>query len=525
MSDAFHLPPSSEGKPSTSTRKAPQHLNSTGCCIRYSEGKGRGVFATRRIDPQTVIEISPVLLFTKDEYRDHGRHTVIDHYTFKWRDGRMALALGLGSLFNHSDHPNVSYTLDTETESIRYTTTRAVAPDEELCIFYGHKLWFENADAGSAGVTPASEEGEADDGWGGLGPLADLVDNQNQDSGPFSFPNGDPNDIIPDADLPFTRLKLIEDPEEETLESVHTIKAWVVDLPDPKQTIAMLKWLRTSGLDDPSLAHLKRVRKSPVTSTTSLLLSRVTSLSEPPVLPADVPLPAPYTLAVPKTAALTLSSCKVKSTLWPTMYAPRRKGELEEWERGRVRWACAAMNAVVATAREAALKGELPIAAHVPVPYASSKDQAAADHSLTREFTAHDTRTSLAHPLKHAVINVIRAVGDYRAASPSRASELTNQPPTTEIQTETDKTRNGTHYLLTSLTLFTTHEPCIMCSMALLHSRVKEVVYLYAMEKTGGCGGVACLPRLEGVNHRFGIARWRSGGGCEDLRVAEDVDA
>lgn len=25
-----------------------------------------------------------------------GKHTILDHYTFKWTDGRMALALGLG---------------------------------------------------------------------------------------------------------------------------------------------------------------------------------------------------------------------------------------------------------------------------------------------------------------------------------------------------------------------------------------------------------------------------------------------
>ncbi len=44
-----------------------------------------------------MIEVSPVLLFTAKEYEEHGKHTVLDHYTFVWRDGRMALALGLGA--------------------------------------------------------------------------------------------------------------------------------------------------------------------------------------------------------------------------------------------------------------------------------------------------------------------------------------------------------------------------------------------------------------------------------------------
>ncbi|KII86899.1 hypothetical protein PLICRDRAFT_66319, partial [Plicaturopsis crispa FD-325 SS-3] len=110
--------------------------------IRYSEGKGRGVYASREIPAETVVEISPVLLFTREEYEEHGKYTMLDHYTFKWRDGRSALALGLGSLFNHSENPNVSFVLDPSSESIRYTTFRTVREGEELCIFYGHRLWF-----------------------------------------------------------------------------------------------------------------------------------------------------------------------------------------------------------------------------------------------------------------------------------------------------------------------------------------------------------------------------------------------
>ena len=108
---------SSTTSPSTSKPKAPEHLNSTGLRIEYAEGKGRGVYGERppttmqirlpdtiqylaachEIPAQTLIEVSPVLLFSAQEYAEHGKHTVLDHYTFVWRDGRMALALGLGA--------------------------------------------------------------------------------------------------------------------------------------------------------------------------------------------------------------------------------------------------------------------------------------------------------------------------------------------------------------------------------------------------------------------------------------------
>ena len=53
--------------------------------------------ASRDLPRNELVEISPVLLFSAEEYEAHGKHTVLDHYTFKWRDGRMALALGLGT--------------------------------------------------------------------------------------------------------------------------------------------------------------------------------------------------------------------------------------------------------------------------------------------------------------------------------------------------------------------------------------------------------------------------------------------
>ena len=134
-------------------------------------------------------------------------------------------------------------------------------------------------------------------------------------------------------------------------------------------------------------------------------------------------------------------------------------------------------------------------------------------------------------------MNLVRKVGDWRANTSDSAKqtgiETVSPPesPSVEANPSSTATSNGSNYLLTSLTLFTTHEPCIMCSMALLHSRVKEIVYIIPMNKTGGCGGSSglgtCVPRLKGVNHRYGVARWTGSNVLRDdvLRIDDNLDA
>lgn len=281
------------------------------------------------------------------------------------------------------------------------------------------------------------------------------------------------------------------------------------------------RWLKQAGLDTDDLGHLKRVQKQDAKSR-FLLTAQPTC----PSLPPSFNLPDPIQLPVPASAALTPTSLALKSSYWPTIYAPRRKGETEPWSQGKLAWARNAMSMTIATGLRAQENGEvillsfcvvvlllailqLPIAAHVPIPYEVDNEEA-----IPVTATASDTRTSTRHPLRHCVPNLVRGIVDRYHEARKRSSP----PP--------DAAKNGTNYLLTSLSLFITHEPCIMCSMALLHSRVKEVFYLIPMEKTGGCGGVACLPALPGVNHRFTIWRWRDGDFDVDcIRIHENSDA
>ncbi|KAG0345622.1 hypothetical protein BG004_003466 [Podila humilis] len=128
--------------------------------------KGRGVVTAVPIPARTTIDLSPILLFPSEEYTQHGKFTQLDHYTYRWLGG-MALALGLGSMFNHSKYPNVGFQRDFENRMIRYTTLRDVAAGEELCISYGANLWFpdmedeESEEAMRAGRTVEHEKDDS----------------------------------------------------------------------------------------------------------------------------------------------------------------------------------------------------------------------------------------------------------------------------------------------------------------------------------------------------------------------------
>lgn len=401
--------------------------------------------------------------------------------------------------------------IDPAHECIRYTSTRTVNPGEELCIFYGHKLWFDPV--GTAENLPPQVCLDQSDQSEFLDILA--VDSKTDEVEPWD--TGKPNDILEGEALPFIWKKLQIDEEEESMEDVRTMQAWAIDIPDPKYIATMLKWLRQSGLESDTLSHLKRIRKRDSISTLLLSIS-----SSAPLLPTNINIGDPYQILVPCNPALTQTSLILKNTLWPTVFAPRRKWEPENWSIAKVQWARNAIKHILRNTAQTKSSDELPVIAHVPKPFED-------ESLLSQPFTAKDTRISTGHPLRHAAMNIIRTIADWRAKSsptdllPDSAKSATS-PPDGSLGIS-EPSCNGTNYLLTGLTLFITHEPCIMCSMALLHSRVKEVFYIVPMPQTGGCGGSACLPALKGVNHRYSIAHWRSrDGSAAPAHLDEQID-
>ena len=116
--------------------------------VRRIQGKGRGVFARRDIPKDTIIEKVPVLVVPEsDVYREDG-DAQISEYVFAWGKKTVALALGYGSLYNHSYKPNARYEDDGQQTKV-YIAIRNINAGEEITINYNGDpknkaaLWFD----------------------------------------------------------------------------------------------------------------------------------------------------------------------------------------------------------------------------------------------------------------------------------------------------------------------------------------------------------------------------------------------
>jgi tRNA(adenine34) deaminase len=91
-------------------------------------------------------------------------------------------------------------------------------------------------------------------------------------------------------------------------------------------------------------------------------------------------------------------------------------------------------------------------------------------------------------------------------------SEAFNQPigsvdPTAhaEVLVLREAARALGNYRLTDATVYVTIEPCLMCVGALVHARVREVVYGATEPKTGALVSAVHALEQPGLNHRFAV--------------------
>ena len=102
-----------------------------------ADGKGRGVFTSEDIQEDVVIEISPVIVMSR-ENRKLIDQTLLHDYIFEWGKDRSqcCVALGYVSIYNHSYRSNCEYVMDFENEQISIRTVRFIRAGEQLFINY-----------------------------------------------------------------------------------------------------------------------------------------------------------------------------------------------------------------------------------------------------------------------------------------------------------------------------------------------------------------------------------------------------
>jgi tRNA(adenine34) deaminase len=100
---------------------------------------------------------------------------------------------------------------------------------------------------------------------------------------------------------------------------------------------------------------------------------------------------------------------------------------------------------------------------------------------------------------------LISATGELLAAGHNRT--ISNSDPCAHAEIEVLRAAGKAigNYRLLGTTLYVTLEPCAMCAMALVHARVKRLVYAATDPKTGACGSVFDLIADARHNHRIEV--------------------
>ena len=119
--------------------------------IAPTHDKGRGVFTSADIDRDTVIEISPVIVMSRDD-RKLLDQTLLHDYIFEWGDDPVGCCMALGyiPMYNHSYRSNCEYEMDYDAEVITVKTMRHIQAGEELYINYNgdwnneKPVWFDS---------------------------------------------------------------------------------------------------------------------------------------------------------------------------------------------------------------------------------------------------------------------------------------------------------------------------------------------------------------------------------------------
>ena len=115
--------------------------------VKSADQYGRGVFADRYIKKGELLEEAPVIMIPDQEWKKMKK-SVLLNYVFRWGEDK-AVALGYGSLYNHSFTPNAKYITNIENQTIDFYARKDIQRDEQIFVNYNGDpsdqslIWFD----------------------------------------------------------------------------------------------------------------------------------------------------------------------------------------------------------------------------------------------------------------------------------------------------------------------------------------------------------------------------------------------
>ncbi|KAM6968141.1 putative inactive tRNA-specific adenosine deaminase-like protein 3 [Aplochiton taeniatus] len=328
---------------------------------------------------------------------------------------------------------------------------------------------------------------------------------------------------------------------EKQSQSTELVGAFAAPIMDKKETSRLVKELALL-YPLPGLQHIKRVRAckekgSPHSLEVIVCLANDVldidsrkDVSLHTLFPSDSTkcnvLGEPFLVEIPACPPLTRPQFEEASQHWPTtfhedkqvtvalkgeLFNPLQKAQMQEH-----------MMAALAVARAGHREGMKAVGAVIVDP----KDDrvVAVGHDCSRGE----------NPLHHAVMVCIDLVahgqggGAYcfdkyaacqfkaTSSSPTEKAGVLGTPGVSQNDVLPVAEDCGQPYICTGYDLYVTREPCVMCAMALVHSRIGRVFYGTA-SADGAFGTKYKIHAEKNLNHRFEVFQGVLGQQCADL--------
>ncbi|KAI8084772.1 cytidine deaminase-like protein [Halteromyces radiatus] len=298
--------------------------------------------------------------------------------------------------------------------------------------------------------------------------------------------------FIPRSEWPFTEVL----PEEYT-RTLETTQVYVTTV-EPKSTNQLLKFIQKYLPPLQQLEHCKRIKRSKqnpdslvlttiLCTCDSMDLSSLKNLATQHNIDID-----PQQIGVPRYPPKNKRQFEQWNPVWPVTY--------REDPRQHPKWTQQDLDLIQDHMRQlmtATIDHDsscLDVRARIVDP-----------KSNTVLAQATDTR-HLGHPLHHAIMNCIDLVAQKERQNKQQQKDevdgLKRKHMDDDNALDDNINDRSTTYLCSGYDMYVTHEPCAMCAMALVHSRITRVFYSVPT-KTGCLGTLYHIHSHSSLNHHY----------------------